>query len=275
MHYPLQLALGIVGNGTSLALFLSPLPTFWSIYKLRSTQEYSDLPYVCTLFNCALWLLYGTPFVKPNSILILTINGVGFLLELFYLACYLAFASKKKKLKTMRVTFIMTLAFVGVVLITLLVIHTIASRQLVAGTVCVVLSIAMYVSPLSIIGLVIRTKSVEYMPFLLSLFNLLNALVWAAYSVVTRDIFVAIPNAIGCVCGVIQLTVYCMYRNSKATSTTKMEDIPQTKPNEAVHSASIQKVQEDSVIPTKVSSPRFLSLQRVSPRIDPNAEDKV
>nr|ADE76186.1 unknown [Picea sitchensis] len=183
--------------------------------------------------------------------------------------CYLAFAPKKRKIKTMRFTFIMSLAFVGVVLITLLAIHTNASRQLVAGTVCVLLSIAMYASPLLIIGLVIRTKSVEYMPFFLALFNLLNALTWAAYSVVTRDIFVAIPNGIGCVCGFIQLTVYCIYRNSKAIPSTKIEDVSQTKPNDAVHGSSIQKVQEDSVVSTKVSSPRFLSLQRVSPRIDP------
>jgi solute carrier family 50 protein (sugar transporter) len=40
--------------------------------------------------------------------------------------------------------------------------------------------------------MVIRTRSVEYMPFLLSLFNLLNGAVWSGYSIVTRDIFVAV-----------------------------------------------------------------------------------
>ncbi|KAH9319847.1 hypothetical protein KI387_021616, partial [Taxus chinensis] len=124
-------------NLTSLALYLSPMATFWGIYKLRSNQEYSGLPYVRTLFTCALWLLYGAPFVKPHSTLLLTVNGAGFVLEIFYVLSFLIFASEKTK------------------------------------------------------GLVIKTKSVEYMPFLPSLFNTLNTLVWSGYSVISRDIFLA------------------------------------------------------------------------------------
>eukprot|EP01018_Ginkgo_biloba_P032575 Gb_18499 [translate_table: standard] len=252
MTFPLKLVLGIVGNATSLGLYLSPLPTFWKIFKLKSTQEFSGLPYVCTLFNCGLWLLYGTPYVKPNSTLILTINGVGFLLELFYLTIFLTYASRKKKLITMHLTLAMSLAFATVVVVTLVAVHTYTVRQLVAGTLCVILSIAMYASPLSIMGLVIRTKSVDSMPFLLSFFNLMNALVWCAYSVATRDIYIAIPNGIGSLSGTVQLILYYLYRNSKPAN--KIE-LPETKPTDSF-TVSIQKVQEDAAVPTKVSSPR-------------------
>eukprot|EP01018_Ginkgo_biloba_P032840 Gb_38809 [translate_table: standard] len=273
MHFPLKLALGVLGNATSLALYLSPLPTFWSIFKQKSTQEFSGLPYVCTLFNCAMWMLYGSPYVKPNSVLILTINGTGFVLELFYLMSYLTFASKKKKVIILRLTLAMSLVFATVVVITLLAVHTYASRQILAGSLCVILSIAMYASPLSVIRLVMGTKSVEYMPFLLSLFNLINALVWSAYSVATHDIFVAIPNGVGCLCGMVQLVVYCTYRKSNPSSSMKIE-LSQTKPNDTVN-VPIQKVQEELPVPTKVSSPRFLSLQRTSSRIDPTVVDQV
>ena len=50
-----------------------------------------------TLFNCAPGLLYGSPFVKPHSTMILTINGAGFVLETFYLISFLTFAPRKKK----------------------------------------------------------------------------------------------------------------------------------------------------------------------------------
>ncbi|KAH9301777.1 hypothetical protein KI387_013360, partial [Taxus chinensis] len=166
-------------------------PTLWRIYESKCTREYSALPYVCTLFNCALWLLYGTPYVKPNSIIILTTNGIGFVLELFYLVSYVAFASKTNKTKTIWVTMAMGVALGGVVVVTLVAVHTHGGRQLVAGIACIVLSLAMYASPLSVLGIVIHTKSAECMPFFLSLFNLLNALVWTAYSVCAHDIFVA------------------------------------------------------------------------------------
>ncbi|KAH9302080.1 hypothetical protein KI387_013663, partial [Taxus chinensis] len=178
-------------NATSVALFMSPLPTFWKIYKLKSTKEYSGFPYACTLFSCAFWLLYGTPYVKPHSLMLLTTNGTGFALELFYLMSYLTFASKKNKVILVQLTIAMSLALATVVVMTILLVHTHASKQLLVGTFCVTLSIAMYASPLCIMSEVIRTKSVKYMPFLVSLFNLLNALVWSAYSIVARDIFIA------------------------------------------------------------------------------------
>lgn len=41
--------------------------------------------------------------------------------------------------------------------------------------------------------MVIRTRSVEYMPFLLSLFNFINGLVWTGYAFVGGvDIFIAV-----------------------------------------------------------------------------------
>ncbi|KAH9319844.1 hypothetical protein KI387_021613, partial [Taxus chinensis] len=228
MAFPLQLVVGIIGNLTSLALFLSPMATFRAIYKLKSTQEYSGIPYVCTLFTCALWLLYGTPFVKPHSTLLLTINGAGFVLEIFYVMSFLIFASEKKKVKTLRLTIAMTVAFVMLVLVTIFVLHTHSARQLVAGILCVILSIFMYASPLVVVGLVIRSKSVEYMPLLPSLFNTLNALVWSGFSLITRDIFLTVPNSVGFLLGLIQLTVYFIYRNSKSILPTSTE-VPVTK----------------------------------------------
>eukprot|EP00253_Pinus_taeda_P001193 PITA_01193 len=260
--YHVKLVLGVLGNATSLAVFLSPLQIFWGVYKLKSTQEFSGLPYVCTLFDCAMWLLYGTPYVKPNSILIVAINGVGFVLESVYLVSYLIFATKEKKGTIIRLTIAMSLAFVIVVIITLLVLHTHSARELLVGTVGVMLSIAMYASPLSVMRLVIRTKSVEYMPFLLSLFNFINAIVWLCYSVVTRDIFIAVPNCIGCVCGAVQLGIYGFYRKyhpKPVTSANKIE-VPLAKiPMDAEYTAIvfIQKIQEDEEVIPKVFSPKI------------------
>ena len=41
-------------------------------------------------------------------------------------------------------------------------------------------------------GKVIKTKSVEYMPFLLSLVNFLNGCCWTAYALIRFDLYVTV-----------------------------------------------------------------------------------
>lgn len=217
-----KLVLGILGNATAMALFLSPAPTFVKIMKAKSTQEYSGLPYVCTLFNCMLWVLYGMPFVKPHSMLIITINVFGVAMELFFISLYMAFAIKQSKIQMTRYLIGVITLYAAIIIITVRALHSLPSRQLVVGSLCVVMAIAMYAAPLSVMGLVIRTKSVEYMPFTLSLCNFINSAVWSAYSLVTKDIFVGIPNGIGCISGIVQLALYALY--FKNTTPSKVDN---------------------------------------------------
>ncbi|KAK8968544.1 Bidirectional sugar transporter SWEET4 [Platanthera guangdongensis] len=57
----MRTAVGIIGNAIALGLFLSPLPTFIRIWKKKSVEEFSVIPYVATLLNCMLWMVYGFP----------------------------------------------------------------------------------------------------------------------------------------------------------------------------------------------------------------------
>lgn len=70
--------------------------TFWRIFKKKSVEEFSYVPYVATIMNCMLWVFYGLPVVHKDSILVSTINGVGLVIELFYICVYLAYCGHKK-----------------------------------------------------------------------------------------------------------------------------------------------------------------------------------
>jgi solute carrier family 50 protein (sugar transporter) len=61
--------------------------------KKRSVGDYSGIPYVCTLLNCLLWVVYGLPWVK-FQVLVVTINAAGCFIELIYIAFYLKNAQK-------------------------------------------------------------------------------------------------------------------------------------------------------------------------------------
>ncbi|XP_020232144.1 bidirectional sugar transporter SWEET6b [Cajanus cajan] len=203
---------GIIGNVISFGLFLSPAPTFYKIIKKKSVEEFKPDPYVATVLNCAFWVFYGMPFVHPNSLLVVTINGIGLVFEFVYLAIFLTYATTKGRKKVLLYLIIEVIFFAAIVLVTMLALHGTTQRSLIIGVICDVFNVMMYVSPLTIMAKVIKTKSVRYMPFWLSLANFLNGSCWTSYALIHPfDIYVLISNSIGAVSGLVQLILYACY----------------------------------------------------------------
>ncbi|XP_024960366.1 bidirectional sugar transporter SWEET17-like [Cynara cardunculus var. scolymus] len=209
----LYLYVGIIGNIISVLMFLSPVKTFWTIVKKGSTEEFKSLPYICTLLNSCLWTYYG--ITKPGSYLVATVNGFGILVEIVYISLFLIYAPPRTRAKTAKVAGIVdVMVFAGAVLVTQFGMEG-DMRIDVIGFMGAALNIVMYASPLSSMRLVVTTKSVEYMPFLLSLFFFLNGAVWTFYAFLVRDWFLGVPNGTGFVLGVAQLALYSIYMQSK------------------------------------------------------------
>ncbi|KAI5406772.1 bidirectional sugar transporter SWEET7 [Lathyrus oleraceus] len=205
---------GVIGNIIAGCMFLSPLPTFVGICKKRSVEKYSAVPYLATLMNCMVWTLYGLPMVHPHSLLVVTINGAGCVIEIIYITLFFIYSDSKKRLKVflsllLELIFIALLSFVSLTMI-----HSVNKRSAVVGTICMFFNVAMYASPLSIMKLVIKTKSVEFMPFFLSLASFSNGVSWTIYALIPFDPFIAIPNGIGTLFAVIQLILYATYYKS-------------------------------------------------------------
>ncbi|KAK6114989.1 hypothetical protein DH2020_007258 [Rehmannia glutinosa] len=153
----------------------------------RSTEQFSGIPYVMTLLNCLLAAWYGLHFISKDNYLVSVINGTGAVIESVYFLP--SMASPKK--------------------------------QLLCGFAATIFSIIMYASPLSVMRMVIKTKSVEYMPFLLSLFVFLCGTSWFTYGLIGKDKFLYIPNGFGSLLGAMQLILYAIYRNNKGDDTKK------------------------------------------------------
>ncbi|XP_006654859.1 bidirectional sugar transporter SWEET5-like [Oryza brachyantha] len=205
---------GIIGNFISFGLFLAPVPTFVTIVKKKDVEEFVPDPYLATFLNCALWVLYGLPLVHPNSILVATINGVGLLIEIAYLAIYFAYAPRPKRCKMLAVLAVELVFLAAVAAAVLLGAHTYDKRSLVVGSLCVFFGTLMYAAPLTIMKQVIATKSVEYMPFTLSLVSFINGICWTIYALIRFDIFITIPNGMGTLLGAAQLILYFCYYGS-------------------------------------------------------------
>lgn len=205
---------GVVGNANALLLFLAPMITFKRIIRNKSTEEFSGIPYVMTLLNCLLSAWYGMPFVSPNNLLVSTTNGTGSGIEAIYVMIFLIFAPKKEKAKIFGILVFVLSVFAGVALVSLLALHG-KGRKLFCGLAASIFSIIMYASPLSIMRMVIKTKSVEFMPFFLSLFVFLCGTSWFIFGLLGKDPFVAVPNGFGSGLGAVQLILYAIYRDKK------------------------------------------------------------
>ncbi|KAI5442437.1 hypothetical protein KIW84_011490 [Lathyrus oleraceus] len=215
-----SVARNIVGIIDILIIGMNCSPTFYKIIKKKDVEEFKPDPYIATVLNCAFWVFYGLPFVHPNSLLVVTINGVGLVFEFVYLTIFYVYANNKGRKKLLLFLLIEAIFFAAIVLVTMLALHGTTKRSLVVGIICDIFNIMMYVSPLTVMAKVIKTKSVEYMPFWLSLANFLNGLCWTTYALIhPLDIYVLISNGIGVISGLVQLLLYaffwCKGRNKK------------------------------------------------------------
>ncbi|KAL9455831.1 hypothetical protein AB3S75_005122 [Citrus x aurantiifolia] len=205
-----SVAAGVTGNIFAFVLFVSPIPTFRRILRNKSTEQFSGLPYIYSLLNCLITLWYGMPLVSPGIILVATVNSVGAVFQLIYVSIFISYAEKAIKLKISGLLIAVFLVFLAIVFTSMEVFQS-NGRRLFVGYLSVVSLISMFASPLFIIKLVIKTRSVEFMPFYLSLSTFLMSLSFLAYGMFKDDPFIYVPNGIGTLLGIVQLMLYSYY----------------------------------------------------------------
>jgi len=146
-------------------------------------------------------------------------NCVGIVIEVIYLIFFVYFSPNRKRFA---IQMLSGAVLVGVVMAVISIPSVtnvaVTSEQDVPaftlGLLATFFNILMYGAPLSVIATVIKTRSVEYMPFLLSFFTLINSSMWLTYGVYVGDIWVSTPNACGVILGIIQLVIYAVYSSA-------------------------------------------------------------
>ncbi|CAN4089321.1 unnamed protein product [Withania somnifera] len=194
------LAFGVLGNIISFIVFLSPIPTFYKIYKKKTAEGYQSIPYVVALFSSMLWIYYA--FLKTNVTLLITINSFGIFIETIYVGIYLFYAPKKLGVQTSKMLMLSVVGGFGAIIRLLNFYSKKPFRQ------------------------VIKTKSVEYMPLLLSVFLTISAVLWFFYGLILKDINIAAPNVLGFIFGIVQIVLYVIY-SKKEKVILKEQKLPE------------------------------------------------
>ncbi|XP_024020545.1 bidirectional sugar transporter SWEET2a [Morus notabilis] len=208
-------AAGVAGNLLAFGLFLSPIPTFRRIIRNHSTEQFSGLPYIYSFLNCLICLWYGTPIISPGVILVATVNSIGAVFQFLYIIIFIFYAERVKKLKMTGLLIAIFALFAIIVFVSVKVLDS-GVRQAFVGYLSVASLISMFASPLFIIKLVIKTRSVEFMPFYLSLSTFLMSLSFFAYGMLKYDGFIYVPNGIGSILGLVQLALYYYFSGTSS-----------------------------------------------------------
>ncbi|XP_076908184.1 bidirectional sugar transporter SWEET15-like isoform X2 [Bidens hawaiensis] len=225
-HHPLALVFGIIGNLVSIGVYFAPIPTFIAIRNNKSTMGFQSLPYVVALFSASLWFYYSLIKGGGDTFFLKTINAFGSVTELVYIIIFINYATpnaKKHAFITLSATIALCLA---ISLGSFFFLHD-STRATVVGWICVGISVCVFAAPLTVVYRVVKTKSVEFMPFPLSCLLTLCAMTWFAYGVFTKDKCVTVPNVVGFVLGLIQIALYQYYKQKSKVLTVCEIKLPE------------------------------------------------
>ncbi|GLJ36973.1 hypothetical protein SUGI_0748240 [Cryptomeria japonica] len=222
----LHLGVGILGSIIALLMYSSPITTFRRIIRKGSTEDFSGTPYAIALFNCLIYSLYGSPLISNewDNALVMFVNCIGLVLECCFIAIFLIFAPSRTKVLTARMVVGVVMVFGSIATVSFVAMHDRKHKQFLVGTAGMVATVVLYSAPLSIIKLVIQTKSVEFMPFNLSFFAFAASLLWLAYGFIAKDIMIMAPNFVGLPLGLAQMVIYCIYRGKSVQIREEIND---------------------------------------------------
>ncbi|GAB2289364.1 hypothetical protein Dimus_023671 [Dionaea muscipula] len=224
-HLSLLTIFGLLGNTISFMVFLSPIPTFYKIYKKKSTEGFQSVPYVVALFSAMLWISYA--LFDTDSTFLITINSFGCFIETLYVTVFLFYGTRQARILTIKLLLLLNVVGFGfIIFIVLVIAKGVALRQKILGWVCLIFSLSVFVAPLFVMRQVIRTKSVKYMPFLLSFFLTISAVMWFFFGLLKKDYYIAIPNVLGFSFGIVQMVLYAMYRKNSKEDKWEEEENP-------------------------------------------------
>ncbi len=200
---------GALGIAVALVLFLSPVPTFRRIVRARSTLAFSQAPFLAQLVESSFWAMWSTTVHGRLEMLIN--NLVGCACMLVYVVLFACFAHGSERRRRVVLQDGVAVAMVAAGLAVLLLVEDQAVASTVLSACAVTLNTVKYASPLSVARLVVRTKSVEFMPLPLTLACLACSVLWATYGLLVADVWIVVPNVAGLACSAAQVFLWCWY----------------------------------------------------------------
>ncbi|XP_064456129.1 sugar transporter SWEET1-like [Ornithodoros turicata] len=183
------------------------------IYLQGTTSDVSPLPFLTGILCTFIWLEYGV--WKPDNI-VAFVNVVGLLLQVSFLVCFYKYTKIKQSLHLKTAILLAVLMLVHCNVTYFVESNDAAVRIL--GFIGAGASLTFFASPLASLAHVVKTKSVESLPFPLILSSFIVSTLWSLYGILCDDPFIYSPNTVASIITVCQLGLFLIYPSKAVRS---------------------------------------------------------
>ncbi|XP_054903856.1 sugar transporter SWEET1 [Poeciliopsis prolifica] len=194
----------------TVGMFSTGLTDLKKMRESKSADNIQFLPFLTTCLNNLGWLFYGTLKRDPT---IVVVNIIGALLQILYIVMYLLYTKQK------RLVVLQTLAAAAVLVCGWLYFTTILTegkaRLNQLGLTCSVVTVSMYLSPLTDLVAIIRSGDVQVLSFPLTVATFFTSTAWVLYGLQLNDYYIMVPNTPGIFTSLIR---FYLFRKFASTS---------------------------------------------------------
>eukprot|EP00931_Biecheleriopsis_adriatica_P026323 TRINITY_DN16028_c0_g1_i1.p1 TRINITY_DN16028_c0_g1~~TRINITY_DN16028_c0_g1_i1.p1 ORF type:complete len:303 (-),score=44.23 TRINITY_DN16028_c0_g1_i1:43-891(-) len=198
--------MGPLGATLACIMFSSAFPVIRSILRSGSVGQYSYFPYFVQSCNCILWVGYAFTKGLDTMFWPFYCNLVGLLIAFPSFCIFTAFCSKEQR------TVLIYRSAGPLVVVSSFCLFTLVKDEKwltdLAGTLCMVINMIMYLGPCAGIRSALATKSTDSLPLSLGVSTVVNSIPWFLYGVAVSDLNIWLPNASGIFFGSLQVSTY-------------------------------------------------------------------
>ncbi|XP_033836895.1 sugar transporter SWEET1 [Periophthalmus magnuspinnatus] len=196
----------------TVGMFSTGLSDLKKIWETKSTDNIQFLPFLTTCLNNLGWLYYG--MLKRDQTIVL-VNVIGASLQILYIIVFIHYTKQKKP-------FLSQTLFAGGVLAggwfyfsTFLPEGETRLNQL--GLTCSAITVSMYLSPLTDLVNIVRSRNVQCLSFPLTVATFFTSTSWVFYGQQLNDYYIMVPNTPGILTSIIRFYLFWKFAPSSSS----------------------------------------------------------
>lgn len=197
----------------TVGMFSTGLSDLKKMRETKSADNIQFLPFLTTCLNNMGWLYYG--ILKTDQTIIL-VNIIGALLQIFYIIMYFHYTKHKRMVSSQTLTAALVLTcgwlYFGMFL------PEGDTRLYQLGLTCSVVTVSMYLSPLTDLVEILRSGNVQLLSFPLTVATLFTSTSWVLYGLQLDDYFIVVPNTPGICTSIIRFYLFWRFASVNQSS---------------------------------------------------------